>query len=178
MPFEVVAERWHDFYVLAGTSAATLVGLLFVGLSLHLRVVVTHAEVRGLARITLANFGLILVISLFLVIRQSPTAASTELLFSGAISLGLVAPSIVRAIRTRAVLTNAVQLVARFTFSVAGYAGVVVAGVLIRRGVYPSAFTWLVVVTVLLIVVSLRNSWDLLVRVAEIPFNAADRGDA
>jgi hypothetical protein len=35
------AGDFRDFYILAGTSAATLVGLLFVGLSLHLRIVVT-----------------------------------------------------------------------------------------------------------------------------------------
>jgi len=46
--------------MLAGTAAATLVGLLFVGLSLHLRAVLSRSEVRSLARVTLANFGLIL----------------------------------------------------------------------------------------------------------------------
>jgi hypothetical protein len=43
---------WHDFYMLAGAASATLVGLLFVGLSLHLRIVVTTSEVRSLARVT------------------------------------------------------------------------------------------------------------------------------
>ncbi len=47
MPFGILAQRWHDFYVVAGTAAATLVGLLFVGLSLRSflvpRYVVSHA---------------------------------------------------------------------------------------------------------------------------------------
>src|SRR5437764_14200033 len=47
---------WHDLYVTVGAAAATLVGLLFVGLSLHIRVVVAHAEVRSLARVTLTAF--------------------------------------------------------------------------------------------------------------------------
>jgi hypothetical protein len=41
-----------------------LVGLPFVGLSLHLRNVITAAEVRSLARVTLANFGAVLFVSL------------------------------------------------------------------------------------------------------------------
>ena len=40
MSFQTALSGWHDFYILAGTAAATLVGLLFVGLSLHLRIVV------------------------------------------------------------------------------------------------------------------------------------------
>ena len=71
VPYQVLAERWHDFYIVAATAAATLVGLLFVGLSLHLRAVLSHSEVRSLARVTLANFGLILFVSLFMVIPGS-----------------------------------------------------------------------------------------------------------
>jgi hypothetical protein len=57
VPYPTVASDLRDFYILAGTGAATLVGLLFVGLSLHLRVVIVTSEVRSLARVTLANFG-------------------------------------------------------------------------------------------------------------------------
>jgi hypothetical protein len=40
-----------------------------------------------------------------------------------------------------------------------------VAGVFLGKGSEAAAFNWLVVVTVILLVVSLRNSWDLLVSV-------------
>lgn len=40
-----------------------------------------------------------------------------------------------------------------------------VAGVFLGRGSEAAAFNWLVVVTIILLVVSLRNSWDLLVSV-------------
>jgi len=63
VPYQVLARRWHDFYIVAGTSSATLVGLLFVGLSLHLREVLSRSEVRSLARVTLANFGIVLFVS-------------------------------------------------------------------------------------------------------------------
>ena len=46
MTFEQALQSWHDFYLTAGAASATLVGLLFVGLSLHIRVVVSHPDVR------------------------------------------------------------------------------------------------------------------------------------
>src|SRR5207253_10425095 len=102
VPYQVMAQRWHDFYIIAGTAAATLVGLLFVGLSLHLRAVLSRSEVRSLARVTLANFGLILFVSLFMVIPQGPTGASQSLIGAGVFSLIVIAPSIVAAGRSRA----------------------------------------------------------------------------
>src|SRR5437899_10301964 len=96
-----MAQRWHDFYMLAGTAAATLVGLLFVCLSLHLRAVLSRSEVRSLARVTLANFGLILFVSLFMVIPQRPSTTSTGPCGSGIFSLDVVGPCLVAAGRSR-----------------------------------------------------------------------------
>ena len=47
VPFHATVGDLHDFFILAGTSAATLVGLLFVGLSLHLKIVIAASEVPG-----------------------------------------------------------------------------------------------------------------------------------
>src|SRR6202521_314933 len=66
MTFSDALVGWHDFYVTAGAAAATLAGLLFVGLSLHIRVVVSHPDVRSLARVTLTDFFVILLIALAL----------------------------------------------------------------------------------------------------------------
>jgi hypothetical protein len=101
VPYQTVIQRWHDFYVVAGTAAATLVGLLFVGLSLHLRAVLSRSEVRSLARVTLANFGLLLIVSLFMVIPEGQSAASTQLLVSGLFSLAVITPSLVAAGRSK-----------------------------------------------------------------------------
>jgi hypothetical protein len=165
VPYQVLAQRWHDFYIIAGTAAATLVGLLFVGLSLHLRAVLSRSEVRSLARVTLANFGLILFVSLFMVIPQGSSSVSPELLGSGAFSLTVIVPSLLAASRSPTRTLRSYQLVLRFGFSALGYAGVIVAGVLLGSGSDDAALSWLVVVAIVLLVVSLRNSWDLLVSV-------------
>jgi hypothetical protein len=165
VPYQVLAQRWHDFYVVAGTAAATLVGLLFVGLSLHLRAVLSRSEVRSLARVTLANFGLILFVSLFMVIPQGSSATSPDLIGSGVLSLVVIGPSLIAAGRSRTRTLRPYQLVLRFGSSALGYAAVIVAGALLGRGSEAAAFNWLVVVIIVLLFVSLRNSWDLLVSV-------------
>ena len=167
MPYQVLAARWHDFYIVAGTAAATLVGLLFVGLSLHLRTVLSRVEVRSLARVTLANFGFLLFVSLFMVIRQDSTAVSPQLIGAGLLSLVVVGPSLVAASRSRTRTLQPYRLILRFGLSALGYVGVIIAGVLLAGGSDKAALNLTWVVTVVLLFVSLRNSWDLLVSVGE-----------
>jgi peptidoglycan biosynthesis protein MviN/MurJ (putative lipid II flippase) len=163
--YQVIAQQWHDFYIIAGTAAATLVGLLFVGLSLHLRVVLSRSEVRSLARITLANFGLVLLISLLMMIRQGATSAGTELLISGIVSLGLILPNMLAAGASRTRTFRIAMLIARIGLTVVAIGGVIAAGRLIAGGSYRAGLAWLAAVTIGLLIISLRNSWDLLVSV-------------
>src|SRR6266436_3131361 len=86
MTFAQALQSWHDFYLTAGAASATLVGLLFVGLSLHIRVVVAHTDVRALARVTLTNFFVIVLISLSILI---PTSSATNIAL-WVLSVGLV----------------------------------------------------------------------------------------
>ena len=177
--FQTTIQGWHDFYMVAGGASATLVGLLFVGLSLHLRVVVSRPEVRSLASVTLANFGLVLLIALFALIPQDARGFGDDLIISGAISFGIVAPSLRAASHSQTRTLRVPRLVLRFGVSALAYAGAVAAGVLILRGSYGSGLGWLAVVSVALNVVSLRNSWDLLVTVgAARMYEARDHDEA
>ena len=67
-PFAEYMESWHDFYLLAGTAAVTLAGLLFVALSLHLDRLVeeSHEHLLALTRSTLLSFVLMLTASLMM----------------------------------------------------------------------------------------------------------------
>jgi hypothetical protein len=165
VPYPVLVQRWHDFYVVAGTAAATLVGLLFVGLSLHLRAVLSRTDVRSLARITPSKFALILYVSFFMVIQQAPSSASSQLIGAGLVSLAVTAPSLLAARRSQTRTLRRYQLVLRFGLSGMAYLGVIVAGVLLAAEQAGAALAWLWPITVVLLFVSLRNSWDLLVSV-------------
>jgi hypothetical protein len=173
VPYPTVASDLRDFYILAGTGAATLVGLLFVGLSLHLRVVIVTSEVRSLARVTLANFGAVLFVSMFMVITEDASTAALQLIGSGVVSLAIIVPSLVGATRSQGETLlmrrrDRARLVLRFGLSGLSYLAVIVAGILLLSSLVSAFATVLVVAIVVLLVVSLRNTWDLLVTVGEV----------
>jgi hypothetical protein len=166
MDYQTSLQGWHDFYSIAGMAAGSLVGLLFVGLSLHLRVVVSRADVRGLARVTLTSFGLVLVLALFMVIPEhDPGVTGLELICSGGAACLLIAPAVRAVVRSRVRTIDYRRLLLRFGLSTAAYLGVIATGGLIASGAYARGFGWLVAVVVVLLLISLRNSWDLLVSV-------------
>lgn len=167
MRFESALGSWHDFYVICGGASAALAGLLFVGLSLHLRTVISEAEVRGLARVTLTSFALLLLTALFLTIPTSrPASTGVELLSIGAGSVLITMPRVVAGIRRRRTL-RLVLVLYRFGLSWLAYLGLVAVGVLFLLGDYEDALSWLVGVVAVLFSVSIRNTWDLLVTVGE-----------
>ena len=166
MPYETAIQSWHDFYIVAGTAAATLVGLLFVGLSLHLRVVVTRSDVRSLGRVTLANYALVLFVALITIIPQRRDGASVQIIGAGIFTAVVSIRSLIGAIRTAERTLRLRQLMLRFGLSELSYAGIITAGALLAAGTYDAAVTWLATLTIVLLVLSLRNSWDLLVTVA------------
>src|SRR5690348_16434946 len=69
---------WHDFYLLAGGASATLIGLLFVGVSIHIDLIAHEKAVplRHMAGQILFNFIYVIVIALSIV---NPIVTSTFL---------------------------------------------------------------------------------------------------
>jgi hypothetical protein len=61
-----LGEAWHDFFLMAGTAAVTLVGLLFVALSLHVAVLFRpeHQDFRALAAEAFQGYLYVLITAL------------------------------------------------------------------------------------------------------------------
>lgn len=80
-------ERWHEFYLMAGTAAVTLAGLLFVALSLHLDRLVeeSHEHLLALARVTLLSFTMTLFASMIMLVP--PVGAHQTAIMLGAMSV-------------------------------------------------------------------------------------------
>lgn len=59
-------QAWHDFFALLGGAGATLLGLLFVSVSLHARAILdpAHRRARHLAEQAYHNYIAVLVVSL------------------------------------------------------------------------------------------------------------------
>jgi hypothetical protein len=168
MTYEVTLQGWHDFYQLTGTAAGSLVGLLFVGLSLHLAVVIRHPEVRALARMTLSCFGITLVLALFLMIPETlPANTGWELLILGLVGMLLIVRSFTSGLHTQDHAIPFWHLILRFGLTALTFVGISASGIGLIAGDYQDALDWLVVIAVFLVVLSLRNAWDLLVSVGE-----------
>ena len=69
-------EAWHDFYLLSGTAAVTLAGLLFVSLSFNLEHLLHESRVHLLrfARNTMLTYVLVLVLSLLMLVPHVPVS--------------------------------------------------------------------------------------------------------
>jgi hypothetical protein len=161
-------QGWHDLYATVGAAAATLVGLLFVGLSLHIRVVVAHAEVRSLARVTLTDFFAVLLVAIALLQpTTSPIQVPDWLAAIAIASLILMArPLRDGLVRGRGRALGLGTVTARFGVSALAFAGMLGCASLIATGRELDGLDALLPVIVLLLVVSVRNTWDLLVTVA------------
>ena len=159
---------WHDLYVTVGAASATLVGLLFVGLSLHIRVVVAHAEVRSLARVTLTAFFSVLMVAIaVLQPTDSAGVVADWLVGIAVVSLALtVKPLRDGLVRSRSRALEARTIVARFGVAELAFAALLACASLLAAGRAVDGLNLLLVVVVLLLVVSVRNTWDLLVTVA------------
>jgi hypothetical protein len=161
--------HWHDFFLAAGGAAATLVGLLFVALSLHLKRVVSQPDVRALARVTLTDFTCVLVTAMLTLI-PTDRASSTgwELLAVAVVNLPRTIPIARTAFAPdRSGIFHPALLVRRFGLSLVFYLGLAVIGVLFLAGQPETGLGWLVGVTIGLLLTALRNTWDLLVTVAD-----------
>ncbi len=82
-----IFESWHDFYMLKGSVASTLIGLIFVAVSFHLDAIVRLSEVgdvRSTANEIFTNFAYTLSFALiFMALGESLGSAGGILLVLG-----------------------------------------------------------------------------------------------
>ena len=158
--------KWHDFYFLAGTAAGSLIGLLFVAVSLHLELISSpgQGQARVLAEQTFASFILVLLISLaFLVPAQTPLGISLPLLVMGLAGCLLAARTALRlrqAASTSLSSGSGLHVWRRFALPSFSYVALTAAALLTFRGRVQSLL-WVLVVVVLLLVSAATSAWDL-----------------
>jgi hypothetical protein len=173
--FVETVESWHDFYMLAGTAAATLIGLIFVAVSLHIDIIATakkSSDISVLARQTFSNFIFILSFAfIFMVPSDTPFGIGIPLLLLGLLgivqtarlyrSFGFHGESKDR-IYENSKLWRVLLIPNTVCFLTLMYVAVeVLQG---RTG----NLSWMVLVIILLLITATKNTWDLMLRVAEI----------
>jgi hypothetical protein len=164
-------DGWHDFYIMIGTAAATLIGLLFVSLSLNADVI-THkasADLRSLATHTFGNFMSVLMFAVvFLIPSQVPLGLGLPLLGIGGYGLYNTIGHLLETRRKPARAWGIGNVARRFAIPTLCFVTLLVIAVSVLLG-YTDGLYWLVPVMILLLLAASRNAWDLLLRLREPP---------
>jgi hypothetical protein len=157
---------WHEFYTLVGTAAAALIALLFVAVSIGAGVL--SRDSRGPTRTYMSpaafHFTEVLFVAAVALV-PSHTQTSLSLLLGAVAIVGAVYAGFV----IRRLLTdNIADLPDRLAYGLAplvGYAAIFAAAALVYRGSAKAAEV-LAGAILLLLMVNIRNAWDLLLAMA------------
>ena len=167
--FARTVEQWRDFQALAGAVGATLLGLLFVAVSIRPAVFGrdTHPEFLSLALKSLGLFMLVVLIALLLVMTDPrPRDVGIALSIMGAISLFNSVPQLASVHRSMRQEWGAFFFLRRVLLPTAGYLLLLVAGLGILMGdtSWIHAIGWLQLV---FLFTATYNAWDLVTHVAK-----------
>jgi modulator of FtsH protease len=169
--FAQAVEGWHDFYLMTGTAAATLVGLLFVSLSLNVEVI-THeanADLRMLATQTFTSFlNVTMLAVIFLIPHQVPLGLGVPLLGISVYGLYETMGRLLKTRRARPRAWGRGGIARRFIIPIVSFVALFAIAVSVLLGQIGGLY-WLVPVMILLIVAASLNAWDLLLRLHEPP---------
>jgi hypothetical protein len=166
--FSAVATSWHDFYLTAGAASATLIGLLFVGLSINLDEFTSDSgvDLRLLAEQAFANFIFVLLIALFVLVpNQDAISFTIEMVVIG-VAGGTRMVRRIRAFRRRRddPFGGWVYIVRRLGFPGAASLGLIGVGMLTLSDPF-SAFFWLLGFILVYLMSAADTTWDLLIEV-------------
>jgi modulator of FtsH protease len=167
--FATTLEGWHDFYLMVGTAAATMVGLLFVSLSFNLDVLLHDSRVHlmDLARQTFRTFLIALIIALIMLMPGlSIRVCGVELVAVGGIQFVMSLRNLVRLRHQRDTTLSRRLLIGRTMGPLLGGLIVMLVGYrLMRRDA--ETLILLSSATLMLIASGAWSAYDLLVRGAQ-----------
>lgn len=172
-----VLDSWHDFFLLAGTAAVTLAGLLFVAMSIHVDALVKpgRGHFLQLSRAVLGSFLFVMFVSLVLLIpHEKRTMVAVQLMVLGVafiVQTAWVLFTFKGAEHAHFPLANFRR---RLVIPILGYGWIVWVGWQIATDPSPSVMTLLFAGVTLLLVNAASTSWELLVRVARIRHSEAE----
>jgi hypothetical protein len=171
-------DGWHEFYVLLGTAAGAFVALLFVAVSVG--AIAMTPERAGGTRTFMSpvvfHYSNILFLSLIaLVPGQTPRLLGAIV---GVAALVSLIYSIVITVRVcRSDMADLADRLAYGLTPVAAYAAGLVATYLLLKGRIESGLDVLGGAALLLLMVNIRNAWDLMISLARRTAQLARQGN-
>jgi hypothetical protein len=181
-PLSELVHLWHDFYVLLGTAAATLVGLMFVTATIgaNMFTEANREAMRAFLSPTVAHFSAVLFICVLAIIPME-NWTSFALLLAVCAVVGLVHSARVW-LQLFVRGTFKVDVVDRLFYAlipVIGYVLVLVSAVLLFMH-WGSGLTLLAAALMTLLLAGIRNAWDMttfiVIRTPAVGSSPAERG--
>jgi hypothetical protein len=167
--FSLAINGWHDFYIMVGTAAATLVGLLFVSLSLNADAIAqpVNADLRALAEQTFSTFLYILSFAIvFLIPDQEPLGLGLPLLFLGGFGLFSTVRHFLKTRPSHPRAWGKGTLARRFIMPLICFVILILIAISVLLGKTGGLY-WLIPVMITFIIAASINAWDLLLRLRE-----------
>jgi len=169
LSFNEWVDHWHEFYLMAGTAAVTLAGLLFVALSLHLDRLVeeSHEHLLALARVTLLSFTFVLMVSMFMLVPAHSRRQTAILLGVMGVAGLLFTFRLTRAVRhhDEAGFSRG-QIRKRLMFPTIGYLMILLTAAGVLVGI-PEMLFMMVGSMTMILGNAAGTSWELLVQIAK-----------
>ncbi|MFI5371292.1 MAG: hypothetical protein ACHQ52_07005 [Candidatus Eisenbacteria bacterium] len=166
--FAALREQWHDFFLMSGTAAVTLAGLLFVSMSFNMEHLLRadRQPLLQFARNNMLIYLMVLVLSLLMLAPGMPMRVlGLQLVFFGLMLIVLSAVALWRLMRdTESVFTRRHRIRRGLPAVASGFL-LVGAGVGFLRGQL-DAHLGLFAAICLMLATGVWSSWDLLVVVA------------
>jgi hypothetical protein len=152
-----IAE-WRDFYVMIGTAAGVIVGATFVVASLASGLEKREIGMRGFITPTAVHLGSVLVGSALLAVPTLTPPALVIILGAGGIAGALYGIKV--AVRIRTMNLDLSDTAFYMALPILAYVAMVAAAAMVFRHTGP-AFETLAASYVLLLIVGMRNAWDM-----------------
>ena len=165
MPADDILKDWHEFYLLVGTAAATLIALLFVAASIGAGVM--SPERASATRIYMSpvifHFSSILLISLTVLVPSHPREAHAVLIVLNALVGAAASIVICMRVFLRARVVSETDWIDWLAYGVSptlAYLGALAAAVLlfVNSTLAPDL---LAVAVLVLLIANIRNAWDI-----------------
>ena len=168
MTFPELIKEWETFYLMVGTAAATLIGLLFVAVSIHIENFhrKTSTDLHYFAALTFNCFFYVLLMAiLFLVPRLSPLELGIPLLLLSGLGIANMLIQKTRVKKIQAKRQNR-QIANWFNVPIACLVGLLIVSIGTMFQITLSLYGMILVIILLLASAS-QNAWTLLVRIED-----------
>jgi hypothetical protein len=167
-------QAWQNFYEMLGGAAATLLGLLFVSVSMNAEIILgsTHLQSRRLAEQAFQNYLAVLVVGLLVCLPgNGHQSLGYTLLSISAVWSAWALFRLVDTLRNRIIGDTRRNVLRRYLATLFGFGMIAYAAIDLAIG-KGDQLTYIAVGAMLLLISATIASWELLTKVAEDKFRA------